>query len=215
MYVGRIVAIGADASGRPCALYRVSSRSFPNRRAVLLDDAVAIIPKVGHENDIHRNPYIAYNCLKLVGRYAVVTNGSHTDPIACKLGDGVSMRDAMVQVLHGMDFEHDQLDTPRIAGIVDRETGTGCLGIVTRDSVLVRGLTLETGRAQYVATYEHTVPGAHPAEGFDVADAQDACTCIMGRGAFADLERPIAAACAVGLADGSYQTAIDNGPNGE
>ena len=34
MYVGRIVAIGMTKDGRPCAMYRVSSRSFPNRRAV-------------------------------------------------------------------------------------------------------------------------------------------------------------------------------------
>lgn len=216
MYVGRIVAVGATKSGRPCAMYRVSSRSFPNRDAVVLDGAVGILPKKGHENDIHRNPYIAYNCLKLVGRYAVVTNGSHTDPIACKLGDGVNMRDAMVGVLHGMDFEHDQLDTPRIAAIVDQSNGQACLGIVTRQSLLVRGLTLEPGVAQYVATYEHTVPGTHADLDFDVSDAEDACTCIMGaRGVFAALERPIAAACAVGDAGGDgYEIAIDNGAAG-
>ncbi|MDR0932030.1 MAG: hypothetical protein LBM70_03310, partial [Victivallales bacterium] len=34
MYLGRIVAIGMTKDGKPTAMYRVSSRSFPNREAV-------------------------------------------------------------------------------------------------------------------------------------------------------------------------------------
>ncbi|HRI89586.1 MAG TPA: IMP cyclohydrolase, partial [Candidatus Hydrogenedentes bacterium] len=44
LYVGRIVAVGITPSGRVSAGYRVSSRSFPNRRAVERDNAVSIIP---------------------------------------------------------------------------------------------------------------------------------------------------------------------------
>ncbi|HCN07692.1 MAG TPA: IMP cyclohydrolase, partial [Lentisphaeria bacterium] len=66
MYVGRIVAVGRNANGAACGLYRVSSRSFPNREARILENSVAILPKPGHEDDIYKNPYIAYNCVKLV-----------------------------------------------------------------------------------------------------------------------------------------------------
>ena len=97
MYVGRIVAIGCTRTGRAAALYRVSSRSFPNREAKILGQSVAIVPKAGFENDIHKNPYIAYNCLRLVGDYAVATNGSHTDPVTEKLETGMSPRDALRQ----------------------------------------------------------------------------------------------------------------------
>jgi IMP cyclohydrolase len=34
MYVGRIVAVGRTPAGRAAVMYRVSSRSFPNRRTV-------------------------------------------------------------------------------------------------------------------------------------------------------------------------------------
>ena len=51
MYVGRIVSVACSKSGKMCGLYRVSSRSFPNREAKILDKAVAILPKAGHEND--------------------------------------------------------------------------------------------------------------------------------------------------------------------
>ena len=76
MYVGRIVAIGRTRAGSGAALYRVSSRSFPNREAKMLPGAVAIVPKPGFENDIFKNPYIAYNCVRLVPAYdlAVATN---------------------------------------------------------------------------------------------------------------------------------------------
>ena len=34
MYIGRIVAFGMTKENKVCAMYRVSSRSFPNRQAV-------------------------------------------------------------------------------------------------------------------------------------------------------------------------------------
>ena len=82
LYVGRIVCVGITPSGRVCAGYRVSSRSFPNRRAIMRESAVSIIPKPGHESDVEKNPYIAYNCARTVrgGEVAVLTNGSQTDP---------------------------------------------------------------------------------------------------------------------------------------
>ena len=36
--------------------------------------------------------------------------------------------------------------------------------------------------------------------------ASDACDYILGKGVFADFERPISAACALGNADGSFDT---------
>ena len=54
---------------------------------------VAIVPKPGFENDMQKNPYIAYDCLRLANGYAIVTNGSQTDPIlpssvSCRTGVG-------------------------------------------------------------------------------------------------------------------------------
>ncbi len=210
MYVGRIVAVGKNASGRLVAMYRVSSRSFPNRRTQTVGQAIAIVPKEGHESDIYKNPYIAYNCLRLVGSYAVVGNGTQVDPIAEKLEAGMRMRDAMVSVLHGMDYEHDHLNTPRIVGVVDKQSRRCTLGIIRHDALLVQEMEVENGEAFYVATYEHNAPGKEFRDDhFDVATAAEACDYILGKGVFSELERPISAACVVETEQGFSVSAKD------
>jgi len=190
-------------------MYRVSSRSFPNRQARILDKAVAIIPKPGHEQDIFRNPYIAYNCLRIVGDFAVVSNGSHTDPISEKLESGMSVRDALVTVLLGMDYEHDSLNTPRIAAVVQAGQPQAYLGIVRHDALLVRAFTLTPGVAFYLCTYERDVPNAHNQDSaFTVSSAAAACDYVLEQGAFAELERPISAACALETAAGKFDVAV-------
>ena len=216
MYVGRIVAIGCTTDGRLAAMYRVSSRSFPNREARVLDGVVSILPKPGHETDIYKNPYIAYNCLRLVGDYAVATNGSQTDPVAEKLGAGMSMRDALISVLPALDYEHDSYNTPRIAALVRKGESAGYLGIVRHDALLVRAFELSPGEAFYVCTYEHNAPSPHQHDGtFDVDSAASACTYVLGQGVFADLDRPITAACAVQGADGEFEVAVADAPRPE
>ncbi len=198
MYVGRIVAVAKSQDGKLGALYRVSSRSFPNREAKILEGKVSIIPKAGHENDIFKNPYIAYNCVRLCGDKAVVTNGTQTDHIANKLNDGQNMRDALVNVMNAMDYERDSLDTPRVSAVVDRTTGTGYLGIVRKNALHVCEFELKPGEAYYVATYEHNVPCVHyKDDAYNCSTAADACQYVLGKGVFADLERPITAACVV------------------
>ena len=109
LYLGRIVAVGITPGGKPAAMYRVSSRSFPNRMAKLSDDhkSVSIVPKPGFEGDVFKSPYIAYNCAKLIGNRAILTNGSHTDPIAEKIAMGMPVRDAIALSLLAMDYEKD------------------------------------------------------------------------------------------------------------
>ncbi len=198
MYVGRIVAIAQNQAGRNAALYRVSSRSFPNRRARISAEAVAIVPKPGHETDIEKNPYIAYNCLRTCGPYAVAANGSQTDPIAEKLAAGCPPREALASVLLALDYEHDSYNTPRIAAVVARGGAVGWLGIVRHDAILVKEFPLEPGAVFYVCTYEHNAldPGFGGA-GFNAQSAGACCRYILGQGVFAELERPITAACAL------------------
>ena len=94
MYIGRIVAFGRTLDGKNAAMYRVSSRSFPNRQAVISKDRIAVVPRPGAESDLAKNPYISYNCLRVAGNgeWAVATNGSQTDPIAEKIDAGMNVR---------------------------------------------------------------------------------------------------------------------------
>ncbi len=208
MYVGRIVALGRERNGRLAAMYRVSSRSFPNRQAVVGPRSAAIVPKPGFEGDVFKNPYIAYNCLRLVGDCAVAGNGSHTDPVAEKIESGVPVRDALVSVLLAMDYERDSYDTPRIAAVARAGGDRGFVGIVRRDALLVREFELTPGMVFYVCTYEHNEPRA--AEDVAVLDANDperACQYVLGQGIFAGFERPVTAACAVVSVGGEFEIA--------
>ena len=211
MYVGRIVSVGMTKSGRAVAMYRVSSRSFPNREAKIKDETVSIMPRAGFEGDLAKNPYIAYNCIRMAGSYAIATNGSQTDPITEKIASGMSVRDAVASCLLALDYEKDDYNTPRIVAIVDRTKPVGYLGIVRHDAIHVSEFPLEPGVAYYVATYEHSTPSrCHYADkAFDVASAEDACDYVIGKGVFADLENAVTAASAIST-DSGFELATMN-----
>jgi IMP cyclohydrolase len=201
MYVGRFLVVGPEVGA-----YRVSSRSFPNRRAVDRDGTVTVGPtEDAPETD---NPYISYNCLRLTGEGAVVGNGSHVDPIAEKLALGVPARDALTGPLLSLDFERDEYDTPRVAGVLGLEDdptapgsrdGYGALvGVVRRDALLVEAVDGPT----LVATYERDSPEPFPLE----ADAAAAAAREVYDHEFEH------AVCAAGVAvDDRFDTAVVNG----
>ena len=201
MYVGRIVAVGKNNTGANTVMYRVSSRSFPNRQAVNNDGTLAIVPRPGAEGDLNKNPYIAYNALRLAGEWAVATNGSHTDPIAEKIAAGVPVREALVLTLMAMDYEKDDFNTPRIAAAVPREGDSGWLAIVRHDALVVKQVPLQAGRAQYIATYEADDVRDTQVSDFDAADAAACAAYVISGGAFAELEKPVTSAAA--LAEGA------------
>ena len=211
MYVGRIVSVGMTKSGKVVAMYRVSSRSFPNREANVSNETISIIPKAGFESDLSKNPYIAYNCVRLSGDFAIATNGSHTDPVTEKIAAGMPPRDALALAMLAMDYEKDDYDTPRISAVVNRSNSLGYLAIVRKDALHVAEFALTPGQAYYVATYEHVVPSKchYSDDGFDAANAAEACDYIMGKGVFAELEKPITAAAAMS-ADSGFELATRN-----
>ncbi len=198
MYLGRIVAAGLTPDGKVVASYRVSSRSFPNRSAKVINGKIAVLPREGHESDLAKNPYIAYNCVRLSGTVALATNGSQTDPIIEKIIMGMPLRDAFALSLLAMDYEKDQLDTPRIASAVDAATGKCMFGIVRKDAVLVRELTAKPGQVFYLSTYERNFPcECHVENSFSAVTAEEACKHMISGGVFADFEQPVTAAAAV------------------
>lgn len=189
MYLGRILALGTNENGSFVA-YRVSSRSFPNRMSKIFENSAAIIPKEGYEKDIFQSPYIAYNCIKLVGDVAVVSNGSHTDVIADKISLGMNIRDAIAVSLIAMDYEKDDYNTPRIAGAI-RKGGEAYIGIITHQGILVE--QVPPGEVQYIATYEHIKPVKVE---FFAKDAEEAAEFIMDKGKFQEFPNEVTSAAA-------------------
>ncbi|GAB3314483.1 IMP cyclohydrolase [Haloplanus salinarum] len=189
MYVGRFVVVGPGIGA-----YRVSSRSFPNRRIVERDGTLTVAPTPeAPETD---NPYVSYNCVRESEGRAVLGNGSHVDPVTEKLDLGYPARDALATALLSLDYEKDDYDTPRVAGVVADDAAT--VGIVRRDALVVERVDEPT----LVATYEEDRP--RPFE-FAAADAAAAA-----REAYdLDFEHAV---CAAGVAvDGGVETAVVNG----
>ncbi len=191
MYLGRIISVGSNDNGSYVA-YRVSSRSFPNRKSVINNEKVAIVPTEGSEGDIYKNPYISYNCIDIIDDIAVVTNGSQTDIISGKIREGMNMRDSVALSLLTMDYEKDQYNTPRIAGAIDLE-GNGYIGIVTDNGIRVDGV--KPGEAYYVSTYEQTTPKSVE---FNAKTAKEASELIFDKGAFKEFTNPVTSCAAFG-----------------
>lgn len=206
MYVGRFVIVGPGVGA-----YRVSSRSFPNREVIERDGALTVVPTAeAAETD---NPYVSYNCVRVVDaggensgtdngaasnpkRTVAIGNGTHVDAVAEKLELGYPVRDALALSLLTYDFEKDDYDTPRIAGVVGEES---FVGIVRRDALIVEGVEEPT----LIATYEKNTPEKIDVE---LSDAEAAARSIYGL----DFEHPVCAAGVARTADG-FETAIRNG----
>lgn len=186
MYVGRIVVVGK--TDKPFVAYRVSSRSFPNRVCKLTDIGAEIQPL--DPEDMKKNPYIAYNCIRVAKEGTVVSNGSHTDPIYEKLLTGMKPDQVLQKVLSEMGYEKDELNTPRIAGIVTKTTGY--LGIVRDDGVEVSAFDLEDNACRVICTYEmnHLEDKNHP---FIAESAYDAAEFVVNGEFFKELEKPVCA----------------------
>ncbi len=192
LYLGRILAVGSTESGKFVA-YRVSSRSFPNRIAKTFDNRVSIVPTEGNEKDVFKNPYIAYNSIKIVNNIAVVSNGSHTDVIADKIETGMNIRDAIALSLLSMDYEKDDFNTPRIAGATTIE-GDSYIGIVTHEDLIVE--KVQNGKCAYISTYENTRPQIVD---FQATNAKEAAMFIMNQGKFEEFTNPVTSAAAFGI----------------
>ncbi|MFP4590428.1 MAG: IMP cyclohydrolase [Halobacteriales archaeon] len=192
MYLGRfaVVAPGWGA-------YRVSSRSFPEREIVSRNGALTVVQSA--DAPPTDNPYISYNCVRVLEDAAVIGNGSHVDPIAEKLGLGYPARDALALGLLGLDYEKDAYNTPRLAGVVGDEA---TIGIVRDDAIVVQAIESPT----LVATYERDHPEAFDLEAEDAADLAKAVYDL-------EFEHPVCAAAVV--RDGAgFETAVYNGPGG-
>ncbi len=186
-----MLAVGSTNYGKFSA-YRVSSRSFPNRVTKGYNDRVSVIPREGFEKDMFKNPYISYNCIKIVDDVAVVSNGSQTDVIAEKIASGMNIRDALGFTLLTMDYEKDDYNTPRIAGATSL-TGDAYIGIVTHDNLIVE--KVPNGKAAYIATYEHVKPQIVE---FCAENATGAAEFILNGEKFAEFTNPVTSAAAFG-----------------
>lgn len=210
MYVGRIVSVGLTNSNRLCLMYRVSSRSFPNRLIKEIKGSLSVIPSPGSETDIYQNPYISYNCLRHNSEFAVVGNGTHTDPIFEKLEFGMSIRDALTSVLFAMDYEHDDYATPRIAAAVNKSPRSLALGIIRIDGIEVEVFNLKPGAYRFVSTYEtNRLLKDFGGTNLNPQNSKEASQYIIDSDKFLEFEYPVSSAAAIEINTG-FETSFIN-----
>lgn len=197
MYVGRIVTVGRS-NGWSFAGYRVSSRSFPNRRAEVRGRSIMVSPL--DSNDLAKNPYIAYNCMRVWNDVAVVANGSQADMIVEKIEDGSKPLDAISLSLVAYGYERDELDTPRLAGAVRGDRAW--LGIAKKDEIRCKEFLLRDGDAFMVATYEKTEFEPLKIAGISAENIAKAAFDLS-------FERPVCSAAAKTLPEG-FELAVYN-----
>ncbi|MEK1886649.1 MAG: IMP cyclohydrolase [Phyllobacterium sp.] len=210
MYVGRIVGVGRSQKGDLIAAYRVSSRSFFNRKVVQLGNTMQIVAQQGSADAASDSPYIAYECLIWNSRFAVVSNGTHTRPIYERLQAGNAPRDAIVSVLVGLDREFDQHDTPRICGLVDLTENKLWLGSITATSLSIIPIEARPGQLAYITTYEFPLPRTEQVDqDLDAVDPNAVCSHIIRESVFSQFENPVCAASWIGSVSG-HKTATLN-----
>ena len=197
MYVGRIVVVGRTG-GKSWAGYRVSSRSFPNRIAEVRGSSILVSPL--DPKDLAKNPYIAYNCVRISGDVAVASNGTQIDMIMERVEDGSPPLDAIALSLVAYGYERDELDTPRIAGAVYESRAW--LGIAMKDEFRFKEIPLKDNDAFMVATYEKI--------GFEPVAVSGKNASVVAKAAF-DLpfERPVCSAAAF-QGDKGFELAVYN-----
>lgn len=197
MYIGRIVIVGRS-QGHIWAGYRVSSRSFPNRRAEIRGQSIMVSPL--DPKDLAKNPYIAYNCIRAGTDFAVVANGTQADTVFERIEDGMRPLDAIALSLVAYGYERDELDTPRLAGAVRGDKAW--LGIAKKDEFRFKEFQLVEGEAFMVATYEKS--------DFEQVDLSGSSAAEIAKGAFElPFDRPVCAAAAF-ASDGKFELAVYN-----
>jgi IMP cyclohydrolase len=118
----------------------------------------------------------------------VVANGTQSDMILERIEDGMRPLDAISLSLVAYGYERDELDTPRITGVVHGDRAY--LGIAKKDEFRVKEFDHMNGQSLMVATYEKA--------NFESVNIAGQSPEVIARAAFElPFERPVCAAAAL------------------
>jgi len=164
-YPGRGLALGLDDAGRATALYWVTGRSNVSRQRRAHIDGTDVMIGPASEDGACLHPLLHYRALRTTALGVIVGNGSHVTDIAEQVAYGATFAAALA----AHDYEPDPpIHTPRIAGMIETQTGSVWVGCARRSDIshgtehlvmhartpagLVLGLTTYTSDSEQVET---------------------------------------------------------------
>lgn len=122
----------------------------------------------------------------------------------------MNIRDAIGSVLLAMDYEHDELATPRIVAVIDKISANCALGSIRHDGLNVELFQLQSSEFRYVSTYEKcTVCVENGGNDFSISDETSAAQFIIDGSIFVEFDNPVSAVAMLSTKDG-YKTAAIN-----
>ena len=136
-YPGRGIFAGAT-TGKPAFFYVVTGRSEASRKRLAHVRRERVSINAHHATVFDKlwkrmvDPLRHYDCVRVRYRRAFIANGSHLDAFV----KPYTSRLLLGETLRRFGPENDQLQTPRIAGVVHHD-GTALLGIVTAHETTV------------------------------------------------------------------------------
>ncbi|MGO9872179.1 MAG: IMP cyclohydrolase [Acidimicrobiia bacterium] len=156
-YPGRGLAIGLDDAGRANALYWVTGRSTASRQRRAQINGTDVVIGAASEDGAHLDPLRHYRALWTTTSGVILGNGSHVTDIAEQIAHGTTFAAALAA--HG--YEPDPpLHTPRIAGMIETQTGSVWVGCARRSGLshgtehLVMHARTPAGLALGLTTYK-------------------------------------------------------------
>lgn len=127
-YPGRGIVVGATEDNTAfIQVYWIMGRSANSRNRIFEQEGTSLKTRAFDPSKVEDPSLILYYPMRELGRYHIVSNGDQTDTIYDFLSRGKSFEEALAT----RRFEPDAPNyTPRISGLIDRETGRISLSIL-------------------------------------------------------------------------------------
>ncbi len=128
-YPGRTIMVGNLSDGTQVIAYALMGRSRNSQNRVLVFENGKVSTSLFEPDEKADTQWTLYDAVVPVGEKFVVANGDHSLVLAEALEKGKDFEDALVD----LTYEGDSAATPRIAAVLDSDSGNYSLILISKD----------------------------------------------------------------------------------
>lgn len=128
-YPGRTIMVGNLSDGTQVIAYALMGRSKNSQNRVLVFEDGKVSTDLFEYDENAETEWTLYDAVVPVKESIVVANGNHSVDIA----DGIENGEEIENTLIRLTYEGDACATPRIAAVLDTETGKYSLILISKD----------------------------------------------------------------------------------